>query len=528
VGAAPAGRAVAASPADEADEILSHIRELLAGEPSLPLPVRQRREPLQAYYSDPAARPLWLGTPRMGALAAHLGQADADGLDPADYPSAHLARLQAVADQTDAGSKAVIELFFSAALLEYASDLQVGRLLPRKVDPDFFLQSKTIDPQAALSGVARAANVAAFMRSWEPAARDYKVLRELLATYRSLARDGGWPAVPVAGPTLKQGDRDVRVPAIRARLAVTDGVAPRVVGEGDQLYDIGLVQAVRKFQARHGLDDDGNVGRATLVALNVPVAARIEQIIVAMERWRWLPVDFGAHHIVVNIAGFELKRVRGGKVEERMNVVVGKPGNRTPQFSDNLRIVEFNPYWNVPAGIAVKEELPSLQKNAAARDAAGFEAVRGSQVFPVGAIDWSQYGPGNFPFQLRQRPGPRNALGQVKFLFPNRFDVYLHDTPAKTLFDKSDRAFSHGCIRLSRPLDLAQQVLADMPGWDRRRINEAVATGERTVVNLARPIPIHITYMTAWVEDGVVNFRSDVYKHDAKLTNALAGRSMMW
>ena len=332
------------------------------------------------------------------------------------------------------------------------------------------------------------------------------------------------------GESLKPGMSDPRVPALRARLAVTDGADPQAPDGGELIYDDALVAVVKAFQARHGLDVDGVVGKASIVALNVPVETRVQDIVLSMERWRWMPPDLGRNHLIVNIAGFELKRVADGRVEERMNVVVGRPYNKTPVFSDAVRYLEFNPYWNVPHGIAVKEELPKLKQNPAARAAAGFEAVRGNTVYPLTSINWRQYGPGNFPFQLRQRPGPSNALGRVKFMFPNKFDVYLHDTPAKSLFDKSERAFSHGCIRLARPLDLAVQVLAvgGVPGWDMARINAVVATGKRTVVNLAEPLPIHITYFTAWVDQGIPNFRGDIYGQDEKLLAALDGQSLSW
>src|SRR5262249_4631099 len=212
-------------------------------------------------------------------------------------------------------------------------------------------------------------------------------------------------------------------------------------------------------------------------------ADRIEEIVVAMERWRWMPEDLGGDHVMVNIAGYELRLVRGGKLADRMEVVVGKPYSRTPVFSDVIRYVELNPYWNVPGGIASKEELPILKKNPGSLAATGFEAVRGGQAVLVSQIDWSPYGPSNFPFQLRQRPGPKNALGRAKFVFPNQFDVYLHDTPSHGLFNKADRAFSHGCIRLSRPVDLAEEVLSDVPGWNRPRIDQVIAGGKNTVVN---------------------------------------------
>jgi murein L,D-transpeptidase YcbB/YkuD len=286
---------------------------------------------------------------------------------------------------------------------------------------------------------------------------------------------------------------------------------------------------VKSFQRRHGLEADGLVGKGTVAALNVPVEERIAELTVAMERWRWMPESLGRDHLIINIAGFDLKLVENGKLTDHMAVVVGKPYSRTPVFSDRVRYLEFNPYWNVPTSIAIKEELPKLKTNPAARQAAGFEAVLGDKVYQLTQIDWSQYGPGNFPFLIRQRPGPNNALGRVKFMFPNQFDVYLHDTPSRSLFGEESRAFSHGCVRLSRPLDLATEVLnGRTAGWSRARIDSVVAGKERTVVNLGTPLPVHITYLTAWVDDGTPNFRNDIYEQDAKLIAALQGRQIAW
>jgi len=297
-----------------------------------------------------------------------------------------------------------------------------------------------------------------------------------------------------------------------------------------QLYDNALVEAVKRFQARQGLDADGVIGSTTIVAMNVPIQERINSIILAMERLRWMPEDLGQQYLIVNIAGFDLRRVNAGKIEERMAVVVGKPYHRTPVFSDRIRFLEFNPYWNVPPDIAVNEELPLLRKNSAGLSAQGFEVVRGDQVTDPSSIDWSSVGAGHFPYQLRQRPGANNALGRVKFMFPNSHNVYLHDSPAHSLFERNVRAFSHGCIRLSRPLELAEQVLrvGGVQGWTKDRINGVVASAKTTVVNLREPLPVHITYLTAWADDGAVNFRQDIYGHDAKLLAALEGKSIAW
>ncbi len=528
--AASAGLASAAefSPAERV-ALRAEIVDLLDNEPGLPLPVRQRREALAAYYGDGGYPILWLGEPRSAELIAWLRNAGADGLDPAAYPADQLEKLALAAGQTNSRGRAIIELHFSAAFLQFASDLQVGRFLPHKVDPDFFQEGRSIDQLGALTLLSVSDNLDRFFIAWQPQAPEYADLRAALADYRALAAAGGWPTVPL-GESLKPGMTDARVPALRARLAVTDGADPAAPAGAEEVYDAALVAVVKAFQARHGLDVDGVVGKGTVAALNVPVGTRVQDIVMSMERWRWMPPDLGRNHLIVNIAGFELRRFANGRLEEKMNVVVGRPYNKTPVFSDRIRYLEFNPYWNVPHGIAVKEELPKLKSNPGARAAAGFEALRGDTVYPLTAINWSQYGPGNFPFRLRQRPGPNNALGRVKFMFPNQFDIYLHDTPARSLFDKAERAFSHGCIRLARPLDLAVQVLAigGVPGWDMARIDAVVASQKRTVVNLAEPLPIHITYFTAWVDQGIPNFRSDIYGQDEKLLAALNGRALSW
>jgi murein L,D-transpeptidase YcbB/YkuD len=243
-----------------------------------------------------------------------------------------------------------------------------------------------------------------------------------------------------------------------------------------------------------------------------------------------MPEDLGKQYLIVNIAGFELRRMNAGAVEERMAVVVGKPYHRTPVFSDRIRYIEFNPYWNVPPGILIKEELPKLRRNPASVAARGFELVQGGRVVDPRSVDWSRYGAGRFPFSLRQRPGANNALGRVKFMFPNPHNVYLHDTPARNLFVRDVRAFSHGCIRLARPLDLADQVLrvGGVPGWNKDRIDRVVACAQRAVVSLEEPLPVHITYLTAWVDNGIANFRQDIYGHDAKLLAALNGKDIAW
>ena len=519
---------IVSSPRDLA-VIRINLLDLLAKEPNLPLPIRQRREALEAYYQTFGGELLWLASSRANALISRLKNAEADGLDPNDYPSKQLATISATGPSADKRGLAIIELYFSSAFLEYASDLKVGRFLPSKVDPNFFIESRTIDQQAALKDLAQTDSIDRFFDAWQPPGQRYAALRTVLAKYRALAAKGGWNTVPL-GESIKPGMSDPRIPAIRARLSLTDGASGEVGAAEGPLYGNALVEVVKRFQARQGLEGDGVIGSTTIVAMNVPVQERIKSIILAMERLRWMPENLGQRYLIVNIAGFELRRVNAGKVEERMAVVVGKPYHRTPVFSDRIRFLEFNPYWNVPPDIAVNEELPVLRRNPAGLSAQGFEVVRGNQVSDPSSVDWSSVGPGHFPYQLRQRPGPNNALGRVKFMFPNPHNVYLHDSPARNLFERNVRAFSHGCIRLSRPLDLAEQVLrvGGVQGWSKERINDVVASTKNTVVNLREPLPVHITYLTAWADDGVANFRQDIYGHDAKLLAALEGKSIAW
>jgi L,D-transpeptidase YcbB len=519
---------IVSSPRDLA-VIRINLLDLLAKEPNLPLPIRQRREALEAYYQTFGGELLWLASSRANALISRLKNAEADGLDPNDYPSKQLATISATGPSTDKRGLAIIELYFSSAFLEYASDLKVGRFLPSKIDPNFFIESRTIDQQAALKDLAQTDSIDRFFDAWQPPGPRYAALRTVLAKYRALAAKGGWNTIPL-GESIRPGMSDPRIPAIRARLSLTDGAGGEVGAAEGQLYGNALVEVVKRFQARQGLEGDGVIGSTTIVAMNVPVQERIKSIILAMERLRWMPENLGQQYLIVNIAGFELRRVNAGKVEERMAVVVGKPYHRTPVFSDRIRFLEFNPYWNVPPDIAVNEELPVLRRNPAGLSAQGFEVVRGNQVSDPSSVDWASVGPGHFPYQLRQRPGPNNALGRVKFMFPNPHNVYLHDSPARNLFERNVRAFSHGCIRLSRPLDLAEQVLrvGGVQGWSKERINDVVASTKNTVVNLREPLPVHITYLTAWADDGVANFRQDIYGHDAKLLAALEGKSIAW
>jgi murein L,D-transpeptidase YcbB/YkuD len=306
------------------------------------------------------------------------------------------------------------------------------------------------------------------------------------------------------------------VPILRRRLQITGDIT--IQDPNSFRYDAGLELAVRGFQARQGLEVDGVVGPASRAALNLPVGERIAQLLINLERWRWLPDDLGDRHVLVNIAGFELQAVDYGQTVFRSAVVVGTPYHQTPVFSDQIEYVEFNPFWNVPTSIARGEILPKARRDPGYLAQQNIRVLAGwgddAPVVDPRRIDWSR----PFPYRLRQEPGPNNALGRVKIMFPNPFNVYLHDTPARDLFGRASRAFSHGCIRVHEPLALAAHVL----DWSLPQVQSVVDGRGRKIVRLAKPMPVHVTYQTAWVgQDGAVQFREDIYGRDARVADLL-------
>jgi len=480
----------------------------------------QEPDPAQviaAFHATRSEAPVWVeeGVPptlnALGrAMRTSLQEADREGLDPADYA------IPGAATPRD------LDRGMTATLLAYLIDLQAGRVTPLKADPDLFVYRRDIDGLRLLGAVADSPDPARTLADLAPANPVYRRLRRLLSEYRALAQAGGWGGVS-DGETLKPGMTDPRVEAVRRRLAATADLT--MPDDPTDRYDETLEVAVRAFQRRHGLEPDGAIGKRTILALNIPIENRIRQIELNMERFRWMPDEFGADHVFVNLAGFELDYVRQGTVRLSMRVVVGRQYRETPVFSDRIRYLDFNPTWTVPPKIAIQDLLPKIRKDPGYLAAGGYEVFagwsEGASKVDAATIDWSAVGKGRFPYRLRQGPGKKNALGQVKFMFPNRFDVYLHDTPARELFRRSVRTFSSGCIRLAEPLALAEALLrAD--NQDPGRIDKIIGSGETTRVSLATPVPVHLTYLTAWIgEGGTVEFRDDVYGRDALLAKAL-------
>ena len=487
---------------------------------------------LLTIYQDHGMAPLWLsadtGQPvqRAVELLKVLRESAADGMNPDDYRTGAILTLWI--DHHPA-ARARLDVLLTLALARYVADMREGSADPCLLDPRLFASARDrrVDLMAVVKEALAADNLKKFLAGQAPAHRAYQGLRAALARYRKIFAQGGFPVIP-PGNLIKPGDRDDRLIKVARRLALTGeytGPLPAA-----PVYTPELVAAVKRFQAHFQLEPDGVIGPATLAALNTPVRELIRRIILNMERWRWLPHRLDGQRIFVNIAGFELYGARDEQVELQMPVIVGRVYHKTPVFTGRMKYIVVNPYWNLPNSIALKEVVPKMQKDPGylkrerIRIFAGWDE-NAPEVDPA-AIDWHTIGRGITRYRLRQDPGPDNALGRIKFMLPNRYNVYLHDTPARELFKRTRRSFSHGCIRLGRPLDLAVYLLRhSRHPLDRGQIQQMIDQGRRKVILLDNPVPVHIIYRTVLaLETGEVFFYPDLYGRDRLLARALFAR----
>jgi L,D-transpeptidase YcbB len=467
--------------------------------------------------------------PQMSALIRAVHTADREGLDPELYSASLLERRKEEASKGFLTSKGfnpreavAMDVWLTWLYLKFASDLADGVSDLSHADPSWKIQPESFDPLVRLEAALRDNRVAESLFELTPTHRDYRALQKALADYRRQATGGGWPTVP-PNLKIKSGQSSVQVVALAKRLAASGDYTGNLPAEGRAVpYGPELEEAVKRFQRRHGLTDDGAAGPALAAELNVPVQARIRQIELNMERWRWLPRDLGDRYILVNIPEMRLEVWERGTVPLSMRVVVGKPDTRTPIFNDEMTYIVFAPYWNVPADIAKNETLPAVVRDPDFLQRMNMAVVdeAGNEVDPA-SIDLGS--PGSYRF--RQRPGTSNALGLVKFMFPNQFNVYLHDTPSESLFARASRSLSHGCVRLEQPEKLAEYVLRDQPEWTAERVTEAMRGEPERTVKLTRPIPVYLGYWTSRVgSDGAVQFRKDIYGIEERLSAKLAER----
>ena len=479
-------------------------------------------------YETNGYQPVWLadGKPRreIGVLRDAVQRASADGLDPAQYELGSADVLQAAPGGGlfrkggDPEPLMDADIRLSYTFLKFAAHLERGRVPPGKVDEHWFGSQREEDLVQALKASLDSGKLGDTLERLRSQHPQYDALKKTLARYREIAAGGGWTALP-AGLALRPGRPDPHVAALRAHLVATGDLEASADAPGAApLFDAATQQALKRFERRHGLAPDGRLDREVLAELNVPVEERIRQIELNLERWRWLPEALGDRYVLVNIPTYNLTAVDHGQVALQMRVVTGKPDSPTPIFSDEMTTVVFSPYWNVPPDIARDETMPAVMRDPGYLGRNNLEVVRAGHVLDPWAVDWSR--PGHI--QFRQRPGAHNALGGVKFMFPNQFDVYLHDTPADALFARVERDYSHGCVRLEKPFEMAQWVLQDRSEWTPEKIQAAMASGREQHIALKRHIPVYIVYETVWVDDdGTVEFREDVYGHDARQERVL-------
>ncbi len=471
------------------------------------------RAALEAVYAPRQYAPLWTSAAKVNAISKTLAAATQHGLNPADY------HIDAILAQTEAGGTQ-LELLLTDALMRYASDVRVGQVSPRQVKGFRYTTPQVMDPVTVVLGAAEAEDIEAYLAGIPPKSPVYRGLVLVLAKLRLIEATGGWPTVS-DGRKLEPGDTSARVVELRKRLAATGELGEAQLNE-DTVYDSALANAVKVYQARNGLEPDAVVGAGTRAMLNIPVEYRIKQTIANMERMRWQADNLGDRYVYVNVPAYHLIAASNGEINLSMKVVVGRPQRATPIFNDNIRMVEFNPDWHVPPTIAREDVLPHLVENPLY--ALEHKNVRmyqnGVEIDPT-TVDWTTANIRDY--RLRAPPGPRNPLGTVKFLFPNRFDVYLHDTSEPGLFTKNDRALSSGCVRVADPAAMANWLLGpDQANWTNERRERILASERQTRLIMKTPVPVYLAYITAWLgEDQTPAFRPDIYKLDDELIKAI-------
>lgn len=482
---------------------------------------------LATLYHQKGLSPVWVTkegpTPKAITAFDFLSRSDEEGLVPRDYDTERISRL---IKNKDYRSLAELDTLLTLNTARYIHDVTIGQLKLKDSAPSLFSETgdTEFNPINELDKLIEAKDAGSYLSSLSPSNHNYSDLKAALKKYRDIEKKGGWEQIP-QGKKIEPGDQDNRIPLLIKRLRVSEDLDQDIKGISLTHYDSHLKKAVMGFQARHSLEPDGVIGTKTIEVLNIPVSENIRQIILNMTRWRSQYRDLGDKYVIVNIAGYNLSAFEKGEEVLNFPVIVGKLQNQTPVFNSLIRQVDFHPYWNVTPSIARNEELPKLRKNPSYFDKKHMRLYSswgpGAVEIDPRSVDWKTANLSRY--RVRQDPGPWNALGKVKFVFPNKYDVYMHDTPTQNLFSRAGRGFSHGCIRVSKPIDLAEFLLVDSTNkWTREKIEKSIKTGKRQVVNLVSPVPVYITYQTSWVDkNGIIYFNRDIYNRDKKLMTAI-------
>jgi L,D-transpeptidase YcbB len=469
----------------------------------------------------------WSSNENITQLIDFIRNVNKEGLNPEDY---HLSVIDALtekivaSDVSSIDDLAHLELLLTDAFLTLSSHLAGGKLHSETIDPQWQAAGRNfnIDWQSFVDSILKTNRIGESLHRLTPNHHEYNNLKSALEKYLEIEQNGGWNSFSTTHRKLELGVSHPDVVNLRHRISITQGEI-KIDTEDSLLFDQSLHDQLVVFQVRNGLKGDGAVGKQTIEALNVPVADRIASIEANLERWRWLSEDLGQRYIMVNIANFNMQLIENGETVFVSDAIVGRPYRKTPVFSSVMTYLVLNPDWTVPPTILRNDVIPAVIKSPSYLTEKRMKVLTldGNEVNPS-SIDWKRAAQGSFPYIIRQDPGAENALGKVKFMFPNLHNVYIHDTPTRNLFSQTDRAFSSGCIRINKPVELAEILLKDNPRWTPEQIKEVLNQGKPRTVHLQRPLPVHLLYMTAWADsNGIVYFRKDVYDRDQPLLMAL-------
>jgi len=485
---------------------------------------------LSAFYLHRGVKPVWVTKDGLnstsGILINTINEATHEGLDSETYHQKDILnlvsdiKLSIMSHTPEPAILAALDLLLTDAFLSYGFHLSEGMVDPYSNKLNWYIKK----PKRKLGEIFHTLlfddQMEEFIRALQPHHSGYLRLKQTLLKYQKIKKTGGWHEVP-AGEKLRKGDYGTRIGALRSRLIISGDLTDSTCTNHD-CFDEVLEDGVRKFQARHGLKVDGIVGSKSLLALNVPVEDRIRQIKLNMERWRWLPQDLGKCYLMVNTADFKLNVIENERTIKSIKAIVGKMKRRTPVFSRKITYLELNPYWNIPQKIALNDILPCIKKDPCYLADHNIRVFKNweenSRELNPESVHWAATTKKNFVYKLRQDPASSNALGRIKFVFPNEFSIYLHDTPARNLFNMTRRAFSSGCIRIEKPMELAAYLLQNNSKWSLEKLVAAVNRKKNKIIFLSKPMKIYILYWTAWVDkDGIINFRDDIYGRDRRL-----------
>jgi len=470
---------------------------------------------------------IWNSRENLDQMLFVLHNVYREGLNPEDY---HLSAIDKLADkiilseEAEVGDIARLELLLTDAFLLLSAHLAVGKTDAETIDPQWRASRRalTIDWEKFIDSTLQNNHIIENLQMLTPGHREYSNLKKALAEYRQIQKKGGWERFSTILPKLEKGMCDPDIALLRNRLAISQWYIEDTIND-KYLFDKYLHEQVKLFQLRNGLTADGVVGKATIEAMNIPVEDRIATLEANLERWRWLSEDLGERYIKVNIANFELQVIEKDDMVFSTEAIVGLNSRETPVFSSIMTYLVLNPDWTVPPTILNTDIIPSVINNPDYLAEKNLKILRidGTEVDPT-TIDWINIVTAGFPYRIHQEPGPKNALGRVKFMFPNKFSVYIHDTPDHNLFGRTDRSLSSGCIRVNNPLALAAWLMKDSPAWTPAQIKNIIDEGKERTVNLVKPIQVHIVYLTAWASnDGLAYFRKDIYNRDQPLLAAL-------